>query len=98
VGFLGKFYVFAAIIEKGPSLYWYAVVGAVNAAIGAFYYARVMRAMIIDPGGDEREAMKLPLADQVALVGFALANFLPLLFWGRLDEWARGSLALYAGL
>jgi NADH-quinone oxidoreductase subunit N len=98
VGFLGKLYVFAAIIEKGPSFYWYAVVGAVNAAIAAFYYARVMRAMVIDPGGDERGPLALPLADRVAVVGFALANVLPLVWWGRLDEWARGSLVLYAGL
>jgi NADH-quinone oxidoreductase subunit N len=98
VGFLGKLYVFAAIIEKGPSFYWYAVVGAVNAAIGAFYYARVMRAMIIDPGGDERGPLELPLGDRLAVLGFALANFLPLIWWGRLDEWARGSLVLYAGL
>lgn len=98
VGFLGKLYVFGAIVEKGPSFYWYAVVGAVNAAIAAFYYARVMRAMIIDPGGDERGPLELPLADRIAVVGFALANFLPLLWWGRIDEWARGSLVLYAGL
>jgi len=98
VGFLGKLYVFAAIVEKGPSFYWYAVVGAINAAIGAFYYARVMRAMIIDPGGDERGPLELPLADRLAVLGFALANFLPLIWWGRLDEWARGSLVLYAGL
>jgi len=98
VGFLGKLYVFAAIVEKGPSFYWYAVVGAINAAIGAFYYARVMRAMIIDPGGDERGALELPLGDRLAVLGFALANFLPLIWWGRLDEWARDSLVLYAGL
>ena len=27
VGFMGKLYVFAAIIERGPGVYWYAVVG-----------------------------------------------------------------------
>ena len=36
VGFMGKLYVFAAIIERGPAYYWYAVVGAVNAAIAAY--------------------------------------------------------------
>jgi hypothetical protein len=30
-------------------------------------------------------------------VAFALANLLPLLFWGRIDAWARGALVLYAG-
>ena len=45
-GFMGKLYVFAAVIEKGPSLWWFAVVGAVNAAIAAWYYARVMLSLI----------------------------------------------------
>src|SRR5436309_8587095 len=35
-GFLGKLYVFLAVIEKG--LIWFAVVGTLNAALAAFYY------------------------------------------------------------
>src|SRR6185436_449637 len=50
VGFLGKFYVFAAIVEKGPEYWWYAFVGALNAAMAAYYYARVLKTMIIDAG------------------------------------------------
>jgi hypothetical protein len=30
-------------------------------------------------------------------VVFALANLLPILFWSRIDAWARGALVLYAG-
>src|SRR6266545_4202068 len=35
VGFMGKLYVFAAIVERGPEYWWYAVAAAVNAAIAA---------------------------------------------------------------
>ncbi len=56
VGFMGKLYVFAAVIEKGPPYYWYAVVGAVNAAIAAYYYARVLKTMIIDAGNETKPA------------------------------------------
>jgi hypothetical protein len=27
----------------------------------------------------------------------ALANLVPLLFWDRIESWARGALVLYAG-
>ena len=54
VGFMGKLYVFAAIIERGPSTGWYAVVGALNAAIAAYYYARVLKTMIIDAPATRR--------------------------------------------
>ena len=39
VGFLGKLYVFGAVVDMGPSYYWYAAVGAVNAAIAASFSA-----------------------------------------------------------
>jgi len=95
VGFLGKLYVFAAVVEKGYG--WLAVVGAVNAAIGAFYYFRVLKVMTIDAGNEDKPALKLAFADSAWLVAFALANLLPLLFWSRVEAWAHGALVLYAG-
>jgi NADH-quinone oxidoreductase subunit N len=95
VGFLGKLYVFAAVIERGMGIY--ATIGALNAALAAFYYFRVLKVMTIDPGNEDKPAMTLARADRAWLAAFALANLLPLLFWGRIDEWARGALVLYAG-
>lgn len=95
VGFLGKLYVFGAAIEKGFVLL--AVAGAVNAAIAAFYYFRVIKVMTIDAGGEDRPALALAASDRVWLWGFAIANALPLLFWSRIDAWVKGALVLYAG-
>jgi NADH-quinone oxidoreductase subunit N len=97
VGFMGKLYVFAAVIERGSAYWWLAVVGALNAAIAAYYYARVLKTMIIDAGNEEKPPLRLAVGDQVWLTLFALANVLPLLFWSRIDGWARASLTLYAG-
>jgi NADH-quinone oxidoreductase subunit N len=97
VGFMGKLYVFAAVIEKGPSYWWLAAVGAINAAIAAYYYARILKTMIIDPGNEEKPAFRLATADQAWVAALALANVLPLLFWSRIEDWARASLSLYAG-
>jgi len=97
VGFMGKLYVFAAVVERGPSYYWYAAVGAVNAAIAAFYYARVLKTMIIDAAPVEKPRLRLAFADAAWVGVLVLANVLPLLWWGRIDGWARASLSLYAG-
>jgi NADH-quinone oxidoreductase subunit N len=97
VGFMGKLYVFAAVVEKGSAFYWFAAVGAVNAAIGAYYYARILKTMIIDPGNEEKAAFRLPFADAVWVAALLAANVLPLLWWGRVESWARHSLGLYAG-
>lgn len=98
VGFMGKLYVFGAVMARGPEFYWFAVAGALNAAVGAFYYARVMRTMIMDHEDGEKPAFALPLADRVAVAAFAFANVVPLLWWNAIDEWAKGALVLYAGL
>ena len=95
VGFMGKLYVFAAIIERGPVFYWYAVVAAVNAAVAAYYYARVLKTMIIDAGNEERPAFSLPALDQLAILFLVAANVLPLVWWSQVEGWARKSLALY---
>jgi NADH-quinone oxidoreductase subunit N len=95
VGFLGKLYVFASVIEKGYGVY--AFIGALNAAIAAYYYFRVLKVMTIDAGNEDKPALALALADRAWLVAFAAANLAPLLFWSRIDTWVKGSLALYAG-
>ena len=86
---------FAAVIEKGMGVY--ATIAAVNAAIAAYYYFRVLKVMTIDAGNEDKPRSALALADRAWLVAFALANLLPLLFWSRIDGWARGALVLYAG-
>ena len=97
VGFMGKLYVFGAIIAKGPEYYWYAVVGALNAAIAAYYYFRILRAMVIDEDEQDKPAIKLALVDRIAVVALVAANVLPLLWWGVVDEWAQSALVLYRG-
>jgi NADH-quinone oxidoreductase subunit N len=103
VGFMGKLYVFAAVIQKasvldsGLAMYVLAVIGALNAAVAAYYYARVLKTMIIDAGNEDRPPLRLGFLDQVWVWGLLLANVLPILWWERVDAWARGSLTLYAG-
>jgi NADH-quinone oxidoreductase subunit N len=97
VGFMGKLYVFAAVVERGPSYFWYAAVGAVNAAIAAYYYARILKTMIIDTPTVEKPAFRLAFADSAWVWILLFANVLPLLWWSRIEGWARASSSLYAG-
>jgi NADH-quinone oxidoreductase subunit N len=48
-GFIGKFYLFAAVINKGGTFYWVlAIIGVLNSAISLFYYARILKAMFFN--------------------------------------------------
>jgi NADH-quinone oxidoreductase subunit N len=48
-GFIGKFYLFAALIDAGGAWNWVlAVVGVLNSLVSLYYYARVVRAMYLE--------------------------------------------------
>jgi NADH-quinone oxidoreductase subunit N len=103
VGFMGKLYVFAAVVDRalgtGPDhvwYLWYGVIAALNAAVAAFYYARVLKTMIIEEGSD-KPALTLPALDSVWIAILLAGNVVPLFFWSSLEGWARASLSLYAG-
>lgn len=91
-GFIGKVYLFAAVIKGG--LYWLAVVGVLNSAVSLFYYARIIRTMYLDrPDSDS----------QVAIPGFATATLAVLMagtlilgvYWSPLAELTDRSTALF---
>ncbi|MFN8009568.1 MAG: NADH-quinone oxidoreductase subunit N [Terriglobia bacterium] len=95
-GFLGKLYIFGAVIEKG--LAWFAVVGAVNAAIAAYYYVRVIKAMIIEEGDGNMSPVRISLLNQTLLVILLVPNILLTVFWNPVHHWASASLRLFGGV
>ena len=69
-GFIGKFYVFSSAIEAG---FWtLAIAAAINSAIAAFYYFRIVRVMYLVPATAE-EAIPHPFSLRLAL-GLMLAG------------------------
>ena len=95
-GFLGKLYIFGAVIQKGPI--WFAVVGALNAAIAAYYYMRVMKAMIIEEGNGNTSPVPISLLNQGLLVALLLPNILLTVFWNPIQRWALSSVRLFGGV
>lgn len=70
-GFLGKFYVFQAAV--GADLVWLVVLAAINTAIGAYYYLRVIIAMYFREPAREWQPEPLP-AGVAAVVLLAAAG------------------------
>jgi len=74
VGFMAKAFVFSAAVNSG--LLWLAVLGAVNTAISAFYYLRVVRVMYLDePETDARLSTDTPLVAVAGLAAVGIALF-----------------------
>ncbi|HYK88570.1 MAG TPA: NADH-quinone oxidoreductase subunit N [Acidobacteriota bacterium] len=93
-GFFGKLYVFAAAVNNNMA--WYAVIGALNSVIAVYYYARVIKAMIIEPGEDAT-AISLPWTSHVMVWIMLLPTAGLMIFWNRIQELTSASMKLFLG-
>ena len=103
-GFIGKFYLFYAVVEKATasapadaSGWWaLAVIGALNSAVSLFYYARVIKAMFLEKGKDET-ALEFPGAYSWLLAGLTGLVMLFGVYWAPVSDAATNAVRAIAG-
>ncbi len=97
-GFIGKFYLFAAVIEAGTQYYWLAIVGAINSVVSLYYYIRVVKHMYLD--GKRSETVTMPASNLVTVLLLALAipTFVFGWYFGPVANWISDSLVIFQGM
>jgi NADH-quinone oxidoreductase subunit N len=95
-GFIGKFYLFAALIKGGSQFYWLAFVGVFNSVISLYYYMRVVKVMYFD-GDPEKIITKPILPILLILLVLAALTIILGIYWVPLADWVRNSLIFYVG-
>ena len=97
-GFVGKFYIFAAVIESGSRFYWLAFVGVINSVISLYYYIRVVRHMyLLGERNDEfiNPSSKLVLS---LLAVLAIPSFVFGWYFSPIAEWISRSTTKFQGM
>ncbi|MBH65167.1 MAG: NADH-quinone oxidoreductase subunit N [Chloroflexi bacterium] len=87
VGFMAKVVVFGAAVNA--NLTWLAVVGVINTVIAAYYYLRVIRAIVFeDPANESTFGADKPLlaATAIAAVGAGVFGIAPFLLLDLADK------------
>ncbi|MDZ7344101.1 MAG: NADH-quinone oxidoreductase subunit N [candidate division KSB1 bacterium] len=98
-GFVGKFYLLAALVNGGEQYYWLAIVAVINTVISLFYYARIFKAMYLEPSPDEvLTRVPVSAASIVLLAVLAVPTVLLGVFFGPLFEWTNSSVSFFPGL
>jgi len=93
-GFIGKFYLFAALLKTGGTWNWtVAVVGVVNSVISLFYYSRVARAMFLEKG-DKSDPTVVRKLFGVTSVALAIPTLVLGIYWAPLYDFVARSLAM----
>jgi NADH-quinone oxidoreductase subunit N len=94
-GFIGKFYLFAAVIRQ--QFYFLALVGVINSVISLYYYARVVRTMFLDfPEGDEAQ-VTVGLHNGSLMWGLCAATLVLGVYWSPVIGLADRSLQFFTG-
>jgi NADH-quinone oxidoreductase subunit N len=95
VGFIGKFYLFAAVIHG--QFYVLAIVGVLNSVVSLYYYMRPIKTMFLDlPTGDEGKVA----ADtwNYGLMGVLAGATIALgIYWTPIITFANRSLSFFLG-
>ena len=93
-GFIGKFYIFASLIQGGGSFYWLVVIGGVNSVVSLYYYLRVVKVMYFD--GDRKDSLVSP---PKVLTGMLLATAVPTMvlgiYWVPIAKWIKEGKIVY---
>jgi NADH-quinone oxidoreductase subunit N len=100
-GFIGKYYLFAAVISRGRELgqgmfYAAALIAVLNSVVSLYYYARVVRAMYIEPAGPDLPLLRPGVPLRLLLVALLLPILALGLYWAPLDELTGQSLSLWS--
>ena len=93
-GFIGKMYLFAALINGGSQFYWLAIVGVLNSVISLYYYMRIVKVMYFE--GEREKNLYRPAGASAAII---LATGIPSIFfgirWSFLADWVNSSLKFF---
>jgi NADH-quinone oxidoreductase subunit N len=93
-GFIGKLYLFAALINNG--WVWLAIVGALNSVIALYYYARVLRNMFLRQGVTEAApALKFGGVQTVTTLALLVPTLLLGLYFSPLVRLAEASVRMF---
>ncbi len=93
-GFVGKFYLFAALIKSASTWNWVlAVVGVLNSVISLFYYARIIRAMYLEEA-DATATLGLRRLFGATSVALAVPTLLLGIYWAPVYDFVSSSLAM----
>ena len=101
-GFMGKLYLFYALFERIgiPGGGWYAVlalIGALNTAVSLYYYARIIRAMFLDPPYEQAAEVRASLGGQLMLGAFSAFILVFGVWWDPIVDWSARSLQIFRG-
>lgn len=94
-GFIGKLYVFTAVIENG--MIWLAVIGILNSVISLYYYGKIFRNMWLRGLDNDKEKFQFSNFANVLAILLTIPVLLFFVYLSPIIEWAKYSASIFLG-
>jgi NADH-quinone oxidoreductase subunit N len=94
-GFIGKFFLFAAVIKQGGAFVILAVVAIVNSVISLYYYAKVVKTMFLDNPEPSDKAVSVAAINFTLLIPLTLLTVVLGIYFERLAKYTSYSLGFF---
>ncbi|MBK6900404.1 MAG: NADH-quinone oxidoreductase subunit N [bacterium] len=95
-GFIGKFYLFAAVMQEG--WYWLAIVGVLNSVVSLFYYMKIARTMYFTKAPADAPAVPIAPLHYVMMVLLAVPTLILGLYWGGFKDLADRAIQHFTAI
>jgi NADH-quinone oxidoreductase subunit N len=94
-GFVGKFFLFSAVLKEGGAFALLALVAAINSVISLYYYAKIIKTMFLDFPNPEDRAVSLAVYDFTLLIPLTVLTVIFGIYFSPLVQYTSKSLSFF---
>jgi NADH-quinone oxidoreductase subunit N len=94
-GFIGKFFLFSAVVKQGGAFAVLAIVAALNSVVSLYYYAKIVKTMFLDSPNPEDKTVSVSVNDFTLLFPLAAATLVLGVYFAPLVQYTNQSLRFF---
>ena len=94
-GFIGKFFLFAAVLKEGGAFVILALVAVLNSVVSLYYYAKIIKTMFLDAPSAEAKAVSVSTNDFTLLLPLTVLTVVFGIYFGPLLRYTTQSLSFF---
>ena len=94
-GFIGKFFLFAAVLKVGGAFVILALVAVMNSVVSLYYYAKIIKTMFLDMPNPEAKAVTMASNDFTLLIPLTVLTLVFGIYFAPLLKFSQQSLSFF---
>jgi len=94
-GFVGKFFLFSAVLKEGGAFALLALVAAINSVVSLYYYAKIIKTMFLDMPSPEDKTISVAVYDFTLLIPLTVLTVIFGIYFSPLVQYTSKSLSFF---